>query len=92
MVPPTRYTEQATPGKTAGNFEQCQLQSGTLERTGARLSMRILRLRIPLKEGTAVAGECPIRTMPAHATGIVMWLFQSMGAFAGSTDPGLFQH
>ena len=79
-------------GQTAGNLNNVNFQSGTWSGKG-----KIVPAEITFKDAAYV-----VIAEPANATaqagaryaqcqhsqnGIQMWLFQSMGAFAGSTDP-----
>jgi len=73
-------------GKTAGNLNNVNFQSGTWSAQG-----KIVDADITFKDSTygstAVAANARYAQCQHTQPGIVMWLFQSMGAFAGSTDP-----
>ena len=79
-------TRATNAGKTAGNLNNVNFQSGTWSAQG-----KIVDADITFKDSTygstAVAANARYAQCQHTQPGIVMWLFQSMGAFAGSTDP-----
>ena len=79
-------TRASNAGITAGNLNNVNFQSGTWSGKG-----KIVAANITFKDAaygvTAVAANARYAQCLHSQDGIVMWLFRSMGAFAGSNDP-----
>jgi hypothetical protein len=79
-------TRATNAGTTAGNLNDVNFQSGTWSGKG-----KIIAADITFKDaaygGTAVPASARYAQCQHSQNGIQMWLFQSMGAFAGSADP-----
>ena len=79
-------TRATNAGITAGNVNNVNFQSGTWSGKG-----KIVAANITFKDAayavTAVAANARYAQCQHSQDGIVMWLFRSMGAFAGSTAP-----
>lgn len=73
-------------GKTAGNLNNVNFQSGTWSGKGKIVDADIT-FKDPFYGGTAVPAIARYAQCQHSQDGIQMWLFQSMGAFAGSADP-----
>ena len=79
-------TRARNAGIAAGNLNKVNFQSATWSGNG-----KIVAADITFKDaaygGTAVSASARYAQCQHSQNGIQMWLFQSMGAFAGSADP-----
>ena len=79
-------TRAQSAGIAAGNLNNVNFQSATWSGTG-----KIVPANITFKDAAYGVTTDPLNAKYAQCQyaqgGIKMWLFQSMGAFAGSTDP-----
>lgn len=80
-------TRATNAGKAAGNLNSVNFQSGTWSAQG-KIADADITFKDAAYANTAVAANARYAQCQHTQPGIVMWLFQSMGAFAGSTaDP-----
>lgn len=79
-------TRATNAGVTAGNLNNVNFQSGTWSGKG-----KIVAADITFKDAsygsTTVPAQARYAACQHSQSGIQMWLFQAMGAFAGSDDP-----
>lgn len=79
-------TRATNAGTTAGNLNNVNFQSATWSGKG-----KIVAADVTFKDaaygGTAVPASARYAQCQHSHNGIQMWLFQAMGAFAGSADP-----
>ena len=80
-------TRAKSAGKTAGNLNNVNFQSATWSGKGKIDDVLEITFKDAAYGVTAVPASARYAQCQHSQNGIQMWLFQSMGAFAGSTDP-----